>query len=86
MKANVKVAAMNIAYDETGTVVGYEITPDNYQEEDLMHERAMHWADVFSFNLEYVAGIRVEKTSIRFHMSALHGPHSTAHLFAVIKS
>jgi len=51
-----------------------------------MHERALHWAEVFSFDLEYVAGIRVEKRSIRFHMSALHGRYTTAHLFAVIKS
>jgi len=77
---------MNTAFDEKGLVVGYEITPDNYQEEDLMHERAMHWADVFGFDLELVAGIRVEIRSIRFHMSLLKGPHTTAHLYAVIKS
>ncbi len=64
----------------------YEITPENYQEEDLMHDRAVHFAKVFSFDLEYVAGIRVEERSIRFHMSALHGAYTTAHLFAVIAS
>lgn len=77
---------MNVAYGSTGTVVGYEITPDNYQEEGLMHDRAVHWAEVFRFDLEYVASIRVEKDSIRFQMSALHGNYSTAHLFVVIKS
>ncbi len=77
---------MNVAYDSTGTVIGYEITPDNYQEDDVMHDRAVHWAEVFSFDLEYVAGIRVESRSIRFHMAALNGSYTTAHLFAVIKS
>jgi len=31
MKANVRVAMMNTAFDDRGRVVGYEITPDNYQ-------------------------------------------------------
>ena len=77
---------MNVAYDSTGTVIGYEITPDNYQEDDVMHDRAVHWAEVFNFDLEFVAEIRVEPRSIRFHMVALRVPYTTAHLFAVIKS
>lgn len=64
----------------------YEITPENYQENQEMHDRAVHWSEVFSFDLEFVAGIVVDHSSIRFHMSLLNGPHATAHLYAVIRS
>jgi len=64
----------------------YEINADNYQESPLMADRAIRFAAIFDFDLEYIHEIKVWSNAIRFDMTATRGGYTKAYLFAVIKS